>query len=162
MNLIAELKRIKEIVKNKDKILSEAVENAAIAAVEAAAEATPPTMDDLSGVNTRTGMLKAHWAQDSITKPVKVGKAYVAYLKNNMQYASFVDEGHRMDKHFVPGLYINPYSGRLEYDASKKGEVGIVVGTKTEYVPGLHMTDKALEVFEETVDAEIRRLIDEL
>lgn len=162
MKLSFELDRIKKIAKDIDKMVSNAVEQGAIAAVEAAAEATPPTMDDLSGVKTRTGMLKAHWAEDSITKPVKEGNAWVAYLKNNMQYASYVDEGHRMDKHFVPGLYINPYSGQLEYDASKRGEVGIVVGTKTQYVPGLHMTEKAGDVFDRTVDAELRRIIDEI
>lgn len=162
MKLSYELDRIKKIAKDIDKIVSNAVEKGAIAAVEAAAEATPPTMDDLSGVNTRTGMLKAHWAEDSTTKPVKEGQTWVAHLCNNMQYASYVDEGHRMDKHFVPGLYINPHSGQLEYDSARMGDVGIVVGTKTQYVFGLHMTDKAQEAFDKTVDMELRRLLDDL
>lgn len=70
-----------------------------------------------------------------------------------MQYASYVNNGHRMDRHFVPGLYINPFSGQLEYDAAKKGEVGIMVGTKTDYVPGLFMAEAGEEAYQRAVEA---------
>ena len=71
-----------------------------------------------------------------------------------MEYASYVNDGHRMDKHFVPGLYLNETSGLLEYDPGKRSEVGMMVGTKTKYVEGLHMTDAATETYKQTVKTE--------
>lgn len=113
---------------------------ATIAAIQAATAATPP-IDAVSGAHTRSGELKAHWATDSITEPQRRGNRLITRLANTIEYASYVNDGHRMDRHFVPGLYINPYSGQLEYDAARRNEVGIVVGTKTDYVPGLHMVE---------------------
>lgn len=152
MKLLAELHRIRKAMANADKAVERLSEQATYAAIDAATEATPPVMDDLRGVHTRTGALKNAWEEDSITEPKKVNGAYETHLKNNMQYASYVNNGHRMDKHFVPGLYINPYSGELEYDAQRKGEVGIVVGTRTTYVPGLFMAEKGEEAFGKFVD----------
>ncbi len=133
-----------------------AVENiakqATFAAIKAAAEKTPPN-GDLRGTKTRTGELKAHWATDSITEPERRGRELVTSLRNDMLYASYVNNGHRMDRHFVPGLYINPFSGQLEYDAAKKGEVGIMVGTKTDYVPGLFMAEAGEEAYQRAVEA---------
>lgn len=117
----------------------------------------PPTADSLSGINTRTGELKQHWATDSKIIPEQQAGQYVTELNNNKEYASFVNDGHRMDKHFVPGLYVNPASGLLEYDPSRKDEVGIMVGTQTQYVEGLHMTDAAQQAYEETLQAELER-----
>lgn len=162
MNLIAELRRIKEVIKDSDKYMMELSEAATEAAIEAAAEATPPVKDDIRGVHTRTGALKASWREDSVKEPKKVGKAFVTHLKSNVQYASYVDQGHRMDKHFVPGLYINPYSGELEYDAQRKDKVGIVVGTRTEYVPGLFMTDKGADAFARVVESKGAKVLEDI
>lgn len=104
--------------------------------------------------------MKASWATDSEIKPVKRGNAYVTHLRNNVQYASYVNDGHRMDRHFVPGLYVNPYSDLLEYDPNYKG--GLMVGTKTQYVPGIFMVDAAEKVFEEVADAEMAKVMEEL
>lgn len=138
-------------------MISVAAKNATIRAVEAAQEKTPPTADSLSGINTRTGELKQHWATDSKIIPEQQAGQYVTELNNNKEYASFVNDGHRMDKHFVPGLYVNPAFGLLEYDPSRKDEVGIMVGTQTQYVEGLHMTDVAQQAYEETLQAELER-----
>lgn len=77
-----------------------------------------------------------------------------------MDYASYVDQGHRMDRHFVPGLYIDE-NGQLARNVDGKG--GLVVGTKTKYVKGEFMADKAKEAYQKTVlvelDKEIRRLL---
>ena len=127
-------------------MISVAAKNATIRAVEAAQEKTPPTADSLSGINTRTGELKQHWATDSKIIPEQQAGQYVTELNNNKEYASF-----------VPGLYVNPASGLLEYDPSRKDEVGIMVGTQTQYVEGLHMTDAAQQAYEETLQAELER-----
>lgn len=162
MDLRTELTRIKAIVKSGPKKIQKLAKDATYAAVEAAMEATPPVEDDLAGVKTRKGMLKSHWAQDSETKAVYAHGGWETRLKNNQPYASYVNDGHRMDKHFVPGLYVNPNSGKLEYDAAKKGKTGIVVGTKTQYVPGLFMAEKGEEAYGKAVDDGLRILAEEI
>lgn len=154
---IQQLKRIRADI---PRILDEVAQNATIRAVEAAADATPPKAGrGQSGTNTLTGELKAHWATDSETTPKRQGNEHVTTLANNVEYASYVNDGHRMDKHFVPGLYINPGTGTLEYDPS--ADVGIVVGTKTLYVNGEFMVDKGIEAYRRTVLAELDRRIQE-
>ena len=136
--------------------LTAVAKGATIRAVEKAAELTPLTPDDLSGTNTRSGGMKQHWATDSRVVPVKRGSTYVTELNNDKQYASYVNDGHRMDRHFVPGLVINPESGMLEYNPDGKG--GIVVGTKTQYVEVLFMAEAAHEEYHRVVRAEAERL----
>lgn len=133
--------------------ITSACRNAAIRAVETATEMTPPTQDDLKGTNTRSGEAKAHWATDSDVTPQKSDSGYKTILANDKDYISYLNDGHRMDRHFVPGLYVNPYSGLLEYDASK--DAGMVVGTKTTYVPGIFMKDKAVQVWKDTLKSEL-------
>ena len=136
--------------------LTAIAKGATIRAVEPAAAQTPPTLDDLSGTNTRSGEMKQHWASDSKVTPVKRGDTYVTELNNDKQYASYVNDGHRMDRHFVPGLVINPESRMLEYNPNGKG--GIVVGTKTQYVEGLFMEEAAHEEYHRIIRTEAARL----
>ncbi len=130
-------------------LLADIAQEATQRAVEKAAGLTPPTGGDLSGTNTRTGELKQHWAADSKIIPVQQGSDWVTILANDKEYASYVDQGHRMDRHFVPGLYVNPESGLLEYDPAAK--VGLIVGAKTPYVPGVYMVDAAKEEYRRAV-----------
>ena len=130
-------------------LLADIAQEATQRAVEKAAGLTPPTGGDLSGTNTRTGELKQHWAADSEIIPVRQGSDWVTILANDKEYASYVDQGHPMDRHFVPGLYVNPESGLLEYDPAAK--VGLIVGTKTPYVPGVYMVDAAKEEYRRAV-----------
>ncbi len=143
-------------------LLSDAAKNATLRAVEAAQDKTPPTADSLSGTNTRSGELKQHWATDSKIIPEQQGDQFVTELANNKDYASYVNDGHRMDRHFVPGLYVNPASGLLEYDPGRKGEVGIMVGTKTQYVPGVYMLEAGQQAYEDTIKAEMEQVGREL
>ena len=133
-------------------------------AVEAAKEATPPEKGKktgrLAGPNMITGRLLAGWDKSKVEPEVSANKL-TSYLINDVDYASYVDQGHRMDKHFVPGLYIDE-NGQLARDPTRKG--GLVVGTKTKYVKGEFMVDKAKEAYEKVVlselDKEIGRLLD--
>ena len=156
MDLSDNVKRLQNIAAMLPGRLNDIAKTATERAVEKAAELTPPTQNDLRGTNTRTGEMKQHWATDSDTNPQKRGKDLVTRLANDQKYASYVNDGHRMDRHFVPGLYINPYSGMLEY--APGADVGIVVGTKTAYVPGLFMVDEAKKVYQETVQTESAKL----
>lgn len=152
------MKQLRSMVPEIDAKISSAAKNATIRAVEKAAELTPPIKDDLRGTNTRTGEMKAHWDSDSTINPAKSGDSYKTVLANNMKYASYVNDGHRMDRHFVPGLYVNPSSGMLEYDPT--ADVGLVVGTKTAYVPGIFMVDAAKEEYRRVLRQELQNIGD--
>lgn len=165
VSLQQRLQQLKKLQTDLPKVMSEAAQKATMRAIEAASDATPPKAGTgrgaYIGTNSLTGELKAHWAIDSDPTPKPTGDGYTTILANNMEYASYVNDGHRMDRHFVPGLYINPGSGLLEYDPS--ANVGIVVGTKTAYVKGEFMTDKGIEAYRQTIqdelEQEIRRLM---
>ena len=62
----------------------------------------------------------------------------------------------------MPGLYVNSASGLLEYDPGRKGEVGIMVGTKTQYVPGVYMLEAGQQAYEDTIKAEMEQVDREL
>lgn len=155
------VQQLKKAQADLPEILYQTAKKATMRAVEAAQAATPPKegtgRGPYIGTNTVTGELKAHWATDSKVEPMggalSGGSTQVTILANDKDYASYVNDGHRMDRHFVPGLYINERSGLLEMNPDRKG--GIVVGTKTAYVNGEFMTDKAKEAYEETVKSEL-------
>lgn len=157
MNLKQRMKQLEAIKPQIDALLMSAAENATIRAIEKAAELTPPVNGgSVGGTNTRTGEMKQHWATDSVTTPRRSGTEIITELNNNMEYAAYVNYGHRLDRHFVPGLYVNESSGLLEYDPSAK--VGIVVGTKTTYVEGLHMVDAARKEYRKALKAEMKKI----
>lgn len=149
MTLQERVEGLKQAQAQLPDLLADIAQEATQRAVEKAAGLTPPTGGDLSGTNTRTGELKQHWAADSEIIPVRQGSDWVTILANDKEYASYVDQGHRMDRHFVPGLYVNPESGLLEYDPAAK--VGLIVGAKTPYVPGVYMVDAAKEEYRRAV-----------
>lgn len=132
------------------------------AAIDAAVEKTPP-MGEIRGTGTVTGDLRQHWETDSQAEPEIIeaidSTAFATHLANSMQYVSYVNNGHRMDKHFVPGLIVNPFNGMLE--RSPDGSGGIVVGTKTQYVPGAFMREAGIEAFEDTANKELLKIAKE-
>lgn len=152
-------KRLKELVDDYPAKMAELAKAGTLRAIDKAADLTPPAADDLAGTNTRSGEMRQHWATDSSAAPRREGNKYVTTLANDKQYASYVNDGHRLDRHFVPGLYINPESGLLERNTDGTG--GLVVGTKTQYVEGLHMVEAAEEVYKKTIQHEIDKLTKE-
>lgn len=160
MNLQEYIKKLEAAQAALPEMLADVARNATLRAVEAAQDKTPPTADSLSGTNTRTGELKQHWATDSRTEPERQGGEIVTELNNNKEYASYVNDGHRMDKHFVPHLTVEPSSGLLQIDMSKPG--GMMVGTKTTYVEGLHMSDAGIEAYKHTVKIETEKAVNKL
>ncbi|MCI9187202.1 MAG: HK97 gp10 family phage protein [Oscillospiraceae bacterium] len=136
--------------------LQDIARGAALRAVEEAQACTPPNGGDtLRGVNMITGELAQHWASDSQAEPVQTGGRYTSLLANEKEYASYVNDGHRMDRHFVPGLYIDS-RGLLSRDLSR--DVGLTVGTKTGYVPGLHMKEQAVQAYEDAAASGLEAL----
>lgn len=156
-------KRLEELRiagQNVPRIMEEVAEGATIEAVRVATENTPPNGGaEIAGTNMRSGEMAQHWTTDSQTVPVCAGGTVRTYLANNMQYASYVNDGHRLDKHFVPGLMVNPFSGLLEQ--SPDGDGGIMVGTKTSYVKGKYMRQKAIGRYRTVVRVELDKRVRE-
>lgn len=153
-------KRLEELRKAGESIpdiMYEVAEGATVEAVRVATENTPPNGSAIAGTNTRSGQMAQHWELDSQTKPVMTGGSAQTSLRNDMQYASYVNDGHRMDKHFVPGLIEN--GGLLERVDPDVG--GIMVGTKTTYVPGKYMKEKAIGKYRSVVRKELDKRVRE-
>ena len=161
VSLQRRLQELKKAQQSLTPTLIKVAKGATQRAVEAAQDATPPKAGTgrLGGTNTLTGELKEHWDTDSVVEPIVSGGKYRTELNNDKDYASYVDQGHRLDKHFVPGLYIDE-NGQLARDLT--GKAGLVVGTKTKYVKGEFMVDKAKEAYEKAVLAELDKEIKKL
>ena len=153
------LNELKRAGQDVPRIIAEVAEGATIAAVETATKNTPPNTGNISGTNTRSSGMADHWTTDSQTTPVN-GKTILANgakNANGMQYASYVNDGHRMDKHFVPGLVINGNLLEVQEGVNR----GLTVGTKTTYVPGLHMKEKAIGKYRDVVRKELSKRVEE-
>lgn len=154
-------KRLEELHKaeqNVPRIMYEVAEGATIEAVRVAKEKTPPNGGAaIAGTNTRSGDLAQHWELDSITTPLVTGGSVQTELNNNMQYASYVNDGHRVDKHFVPGLIVN---GNL-LERSPDGDGGLMVGTKKTYVRGKYMKQAAIGKYRSVVRRELDKRVRE-
>lgn len=152
------LEELRRAGQDVPKIMMEVAEGATIEAVRVATENTPPNGGAaIAGTNTRSGQMAQHWSTDSSTTPVLTGSGVLTTLCNNMQYASYVNDGHRMAKHFVPGLIKN--GNLLERDPG--GEGGIMVGTKTTYVKGKYMKQKAIKRYKKVVKTELNKRVRE-
>lgn len=125
------------------------LQDACAEAIRVAKETTPP-QGEARGSNTVTGALADHW-QHHITE--NSDGTYNIEFSNDMQYASFVNNGHRMKEHFVPWLYIDE-SGLLSRYQPVSGEkvFGLIVGTKTKHVKGANMLEKAEKRFNEVFE----------
>lgn len=138
------LDELKKAQADIPRIINKVAEAATIAAVDKATEKTPPNGGtSIAGVNARTGDLAQHWTLDSVTRPVN-GKTE---LVNTMQYASYVDQGHRVDRHFTSHLAVE--GGQLV--GKPAGDGGLMVGVKTDYVPGRYMVDEAKKKYRSEV-----------
>ena len=157
VSLQQRIQQLKKAQADLPEILYQAQVKAAQAAVDAATDATPPNAGrGQAGVNMLTGELKQHWVTDSEVIPDITANSLTSTLANDVGYASYVDQGHRLDKHFVPGLYVDE-SGVLNRDLSKN--VGLVVGPKTRFVKGEFMADKGKAAYEEILLKELDGVI---
>lgn len=154
-------KKLQQLQADLPRILQRTAKLATMKAVEVAAEATPPKAGTGRGgyidKNMLTGELKAAWATDSVTTPAKSGNNYVTTLANNQQYASYVENGHVLNKHFVPGLYIDE-DGLLSRHLDGSG--GLVVGTKTRWVKGEFMAEKGKRAYQKAIESLLRKEIE--
>ncbi len=157
-------KKLQQLQADLPRILQRTAKLATMKAVEVAAEATPPKAGTgrggYIGKNMLTGELSAAWNKDSIKEPIKVGNSYIKILGNNLSYASFVENGHVLNKHFVPGLYIDKAKGVLARETDPEKKVGLVVGTKTRWVKGEFMAEKGKRAYQKAIESLLRKEIE--
>lgn len=169
-------KRMEELAKRQAAIpkrFAAISEGATLRAVAEAQDHTPPNTfegDEQRGVHTITGELSAHWKKDSQKIPIRVGSDFRTTLENKQEYASYVNDGHDVDKHFVAGLYIDDH-GLLSF-APKEADreklrkdgvkVGMMVGTKTTSVEALDMKEAGIDKFKEVCEIELPKLAREM
>ena len=85
-NIKKRMDELKKKGENIEKAIIRAQTDVTIRAVEKAAQETP----------VDTGQLQAHWGSDSTTTPKKYGNKYTTELANNIGYASYINNGHRV------------------------------------------------------------------
>ena len=122
------LAELEKLAPEIPKRLASIAEGATLRAVELAAALTPPNTfahGELRGVNMISGELAQHWATDSQTVPEVSGESLTTVLANDMEYASYVNDGHRVDRHFVPGLYVDEETGLLSRDLDEIGRAHV-------------------------------------
>ena len=137
-NLKKRLETLKKRGGDIPKIIKRVQEAATIEAVAKAAELTP----------VDTGQLQAHWGSDSTTTPKVEGDKYTTVLANNIQYASYVNDGFTMKQHFVPGLI--QQNGSLLKVPPEMG--GIIVGKTPKFIAGKHMRQAAVDLYREKLE----------
>lgn len=119
------IKELKQLPKQFDGV-SEDLLNEIISVAEVYAK-------DLTSVVT--GDARAKW---QTKKAYKVANGFRARLFNNSEHIGYINYGHRMEPHFVPGKWVGDV---FDYDPSAK--TGVIMGARTKYVKGKFMLEKA-------------------
>lgn len=148
----AKIKKYKAMKKDIREVVNAAADDAKLVAMERS-----PHKGD-SGTGLTTGNLASHWKSEVTWS--KDGEHFTFSLTNDVPYAAYVNDGHRMDQHFVPWLRIDP-SGNLRREKPMAGEqlFGIIVGTKTHYVDPVPMVEPASEEFIRSYKEGLEKLI---
>jgi hypothetical protein len=165
-DLSQKLKQFAEEARENQRKLRDGIErNARIAceAMEQAAKDHTPHKDDGKprGFNTITNALQESWVAKYEPSNNKKDVGTVT-LTNDKPYAGYVQNGHRVSKHFVPWLYKDGM-GTLSYETDHNQPMfGLVVGAKTPYVKGVDMVGPAEEAFDKVFDKLTKKLLNEL
>jgi len=105
-----------------------------------------------------TGDLRKQWSLSSI---VKNGSNIDIILFNPLEYSSYVEFGHRVKKHFVPGKW---QGNRFIYNPNS--DTGVMMGAKTSWVEGKFMATISLKEIQDIVptewDKRFKRLLGEI
>lgn len=149
-----------ECQKTLSKAFEQNIEQACEAMEEAAKAATPHEGDGKQrGFNVINNSLQESWKAEY--KPTKSKRHFGKItLTNSKYYAAFVQNGHKVKKHFVPWLYKDGM-GTLSYETDHNQPVfGLVVGTKTPYVKGVDMVGPAVKAFFSSFDKDTQKVLD--
>lgn len=97
------------------------------------------------GTPVMDGDLRKSWAA---SKPVMNGNVASCEMTNNMHYASWVEDGHRQVKRWVPGSWMG---NRFIYNGNS--ESGMMLNPK--WIPGFHMGRRAIN----NIDANAKKYV---
>lgn len=82
-----------------------------------------------------TGNLKINWKLSDVFVE---GKTLSIVMYNQVEYASFIEDGHAQHRRWVPGTWVG---GRFVYDP--KAETGMML--KEKFIPGYHMAKISID-----------------
>lgn len=100
------------------------------------------------GLNMITNSLYNSWHANYSAHGSRLG---FLELSNARPYAKYVQEGHRVTRHFVPWLYIGG-NGLINRETKHSGKLfGLTVGVPETFVPGVDMTGPAVQTFMDAV-----------
>lgn len=119
------IKDLKTIPEEFDNVVTKSLNGTVMVAEIYAKDLTP----------TITGEAREKW---HFKRAYKVTNGFESKLYNNSEYIGYINNGHRMEPHFVPGDWIGDI---FKYDPSLKR--GVIMGAKTKYVKGEFMLEKA-------------------
>ena len=97
------------------------------------------------GTPVMDGDLRKSWAASN---PVMNGNVASCEMTNNMHYASWVEDGHRQVKRWVPGSWMG---NRFIYNGNS--ESGMML--KPKWIPGFHMGRRAIN----NIDANAKKYV---
>ena len=101
-----------------------------------------------------TGDLRKQWMLSQIRKN---GSNLEITLSNPLEYASWVEFGHRVKKHFVPGRW---QGNRFIYNPDS--ETGVMMGVKTSWVEGKFMATISLKEIQDIIPTEWDKRLNKL
>ena len=96
------------------------------------------------------GDLRKSWAA---SKPLMNGNVASCEMTNNMYYASWVEDGHRQVKRWVPGFWMG---NRFIYNEGSKS--GMML--KPKWIPGFHMGRRAINNIEANAQKYVKNDLD--
>lgn len=164
-NLSSKMKELpKKAKKAQKKLMAGIRQNARDACEimqEVAREHTPHDGDGKKrGFDVISNSLQNAWHAEFQPSQEK-NEVGIVKLENAKYYATYVQMGHRVKRHFVPWLYKDDL-GTISYETDHNQPMfGLVVGTKTPYVKGVDMIGPAHEAFERAFMASNKRLFNE-
>lgn len=101
-----------------------------------------------------TGDAKGKW---QTAKAYKVVNGFRARLYNNSSYIGYINNGHRMEPHFVPGEWVGTV-----FDYNPFAKEGVIMGAKTKYVKGKFMLEKASGKAEKFLVSKMSKEVDKI
>lgn len=102
------------------------------------------------GTPVMDGDLRKSWAA---SKPVMTGNVASCEMTNNMHYASWVEDGHRQVKRWVPGFWMG---NRFIYNEDSKS--GMML--KPKWISGFHMGRRAINNIEANAQKYVKNDLD--
>jgi len=101
-----------------------------------------------------TGDLRKQFALSQIRKN---GSNLEITLLNPLEYATYVEFGHRVKKHFVPGKWVG---NRFIYNPDS--QTGVMMGVKTSWVEGKFMATISLKEIQDIIPTEWDKRLNKL